>query len=71
MAGIGFFLAALVVLHRVMGEFRGQDILAQFRAVPVHSLALGAGLTAASYFLLTFYDWLGLRHIGRRLPYPR
>lgn len=71
MASIGFFLAALVVLHRLIGEFRGQDIMAQFRAVPAHSLALGAALTAASYFLLTFYDWLGLRHIGHQLPYPR
>jgi len=70
-ASLGFFLAALVVLHRLIGEFRGQDIMAEFRAVPARSLALGAGLTAASYFLLTFYDWLGLKHIGRRLPYSR
>jgi phosphatidylglycerol lysyltransferase len=59
------------VLHRLIGEFHGQDVMAQFRAVPARSLALGAALTAASYFLLTFYDWLGLRHIGRDLPYRR
>jgi phosphatidylglycerol lysyltransferase len=68
---VGFFTAALFVLHRLLGEFRGADILAQLRAVPAPALATAAGLTAASYFLLTFYDWLALRHLGRPLPFSR
>jgi uncharacterized membrane protein YbhN (UPF0104 family) len=69
--GVGLFVAALAVLHRTLGEFRGHQILAELRAVPASALAAAAALTAASYLLLTGYDWLALRHVGRSLPYRR
>lgn len=69
--GVGLFIGALFVLHRLLGEFRGHDILAELHAVPAHALRSAAWLTAGSYLLLTCYDWLALRHVGRPLPYRR
>ena len=56
--GLSLFIAALAVLHRLLGEFRGHQIIAELRAVPAGALWAAAALTAASYLLLTAYDWL-------------
>jgi phosphatidylglycerol lysyltransferase len=69
--GLGLFIAALVVLHRLLGEFRGHEIVAELAAVPGRALGTAGALAAASYLLLTGYDWLALHHVGRRLPYRR
>lgn len=61
------FCAAIVVLVR---EFRGVSlhaVLDRLVAMPPQRIAAAAALTAASYLLLTGYDMLALRYVGRRL----
>lgn len=72
-AGVGLFLflGALWILHREIAQVHFADVLAQFRALPWSALFVAFGFTLASYAALTGYDWLALRHIGRRLPYLR
>ena len=67
--GLVLFFVALWVLHREMAGVHFADVLAGFRALPWSAVFLALGFTCASYAALTGYDWLALRHIGRRLPY--
>jgi uncharacterized membrane protein YbhN (UPF0104 family) len=62
------FCAAIFILA---GEFESvnlSDLLAAFTAMPRRQIVAGLGLTIASYLLLTGYDFLALRYVGRRLP---
>lgn len=70
-AGIALvlFLGALWVLHREMAGVHFADVLARFRALSGRDFGLALVFTLASYVALSGYDWLALRHIGRRLPY--
>ncbi|MCB1740726.1 MAG: bifunctional lysylphosphatidylglycerol flippase/synthetase MprF [Gammaproteobacteria bacterium] len=63
------FTIALLALHRALAGVTLDGVRAGFDAVPLSAVALAAVLTALSYFVLTFYDVLGLRHLGRPLPY--
>jgi phosphatidylglycerol lysyltransferase len=63
------FLGALWVLHRELSGVRFNEVLARFRELPWYAVLLAVGFTAASYAALAGYDWLALRHIGRRLPF--
>lgn len=63
--------AAGAWLHRELAELHLRDILAEFHAIPDGRLWLALGLTAASYWVLGFYDVLGLRYAGRAIGYAR
>ena len=65
---MGLFGLALWVLHRETAGIRFADVVANLRAVPWHAVGVAVVFTAASYAALTGYDWLALRHIGRKLP---
>ncbi len=65
------FAAALWALSRQLREYRLSQIYDAVHALPGTRIALAAALTAASYCLLSLYDWLGLKYAGRRLAYPR
>ena len=67
-AGVGLFGLALWVLHHETAGIRFADVVANLRAVPWHAVGVAVVFTAASYAALTGYDWLALRHIGRKLP---
>jgi phosphatidylglycerol lysyltransferase len=57
------------ILHRELASFHYRDLAAEVRAVrPSHVLA-ALGLTAVNYLVLTLYDVLALRSLGRPLPY--
>ena len=43
------------------------DVVAQIRAMPASALAAALGATAIGYVALIFYDWFGLRFIGKKL----
>lgn len=67
--GLALFLAALWVLHRELAGVHFREIVGHFRQLPWHAVLLALGFTAASYTALSGYDWLALRHLGRRLPW--
>ncbi len=63
--------AALWLLHRELGAYRLAEIRRSLQAVPTSQLLTALGLTGVSYTLLTGYDTLALRYLGRPLPYWR
>lgn len=69
--GLALFGAALFLLDRQLHHHTWSEVQAHLQAIPARSLLLALLLTAASYAGLTLYDGLALRHVGRRLPYPR
>lgn len=71
LAIVAVFVAALVVLHAELARVHLADVTAAFRAIPASAFALAFALTVASYLVLTGYDVLALRYVGRPLPYPR
>lgn len=58
-----------VALDSLTHEIRYSQVRAAFHALEGWQIALSLGFTAASYFALTFYDFLALRTIGRPLPW--
>jgi phosphatidylglycerol lysyltransferase len=61
-----FCIAVAVLVH----EFAGvspRDVVDRLAALQAQQLLGAAGLTVASYLLLTGYDYLALRYVGRRL----
>jgi uncharacterized membrane protein YbhN (UPF0104 family) len=70
-AALLLFAAALVVLHSHAQEYRPSEVRRALRSPQAWQPFAALGLAAASYLLLTLYDVLALRHIGRTLPYRR
>jgi phosphatidylglycerol lysyltransferase len=63
------FAAALFILHSHAQAFRPSEVRRALGSLPAWQLFAAMGLAAASYLLLTLYDVLALRHVGRTLPY--
>ncbi|MEO5509749.1 MAG: bifunctional lysylphosphatidylglycerol flippase/synthetase MprF [Longimicrobiales bacterium] len=68
--GLALFAAALWVLHKQLGTYRYHDIVLAVHQLPAAAVWAALALTAFNYLLLTGYDYLALRFIGRSLPYP-
>lgn len=68
-------LLVVVVAARVLGnilqETNWSEVRASIRRIGTARLLASLGLTAISYFVLTGYDVLALRIIGRQVRYPR
>ncbi len=68
---LGVFALALVALHRLAGEFHLNDVLRTFTEIPGSAFATAVLCAAGSYFALTQYERLAIRHVGVSLPYHR
>lgn len=64
------YFAILMVLKFARGLSFPQ-ILASVRATPPLSIAGGVALVMASFWLLSIYDLLALRHAGQKTPYSK
>lgn len=62
---------AVVALSHILRETSWAQITAAIRRIGWARLVACAALTIASYLVLTCYDVIALRIIGRRVPYPR
>lgn len=62
---------ALWALFHTLQHIEIASVVAAFEGVTAGAMLLAVGCTAASYLVLTGYDVLALRHIGRSLPYAR
>jgi phosphatidylglycerol lysyltransferase len=69
LAGLAILVVALRALNGELDQMSLRDITARFAALPPLSVLAAILCTAASYALLTSYDWLGLRYLGHKLPY--
>jgi uncharacterized membrane protein YbhN (UPF0104 family) len=69
--GIVFFAIAATTLYHELRHERLQAILENIEQMPAHKMALAFLLTFLSYLVMTGYDVLALRYVGRRLSYAR
>jgi uncharacterized membrane protein YbhN (UPF0104 family) len=58
-------------LFEILKEVKVADIQAAFQRITARQILLSIGLTALSFFILSFYDVLGLSAIGKPQPYWR
>ena len=65
------FAGVAFALHRELAQFRLSNILAHLRAIPASAIGAATLCTAASYWLLGFYDVLALRYLGKPMAYGR
>jgi glycosyltransferase 2 family protein len=63
------FCAAVVVFFREFAGISPSEVLAGLAALPKSQLFAAVGLTAASYMVLTGYDFLALHYVRRRLRF--
>ena len=70
LAGIAVFAIAIVALGKELPSISLKEIISQFVAIPAASFFIAGGLTLAAYFLLTCYDWSGLRYLHAQLTCP-
>jgi uncharacterized membrane protein YbhN (UPF0104 family) len=74
---IGPLMAAIVlsfvaiIAYRILGEYRWADIVEAVAAMAPPRIALAAIFAAASYFCLSWFDWIALRCVGKPLAYRR
>jgi uncharacterized membrane protein YbhN (UPF0104 family) len=68
-ATVAIFCAAIVVLYHEFASVSPHDAFASLAALPAHQILAAVGLTAASYLLLTGYDFLALLYVRRKLRY--
>ena len=68
-AAVAVALLGFAALHRLLGEVHLRDVRAAIAGVPRWRLVAAAALTAISYALLTNYDRVGLRALGKRVPW--
>ena len=66
--GVALFGLGLYALYHLLRPVDPADVMTQIRAVPLRTLIAALAATAAGYGALVFYDWFGLRFIGKSLP---
>lgn len=69
--GFVLFLASLWVLHHALAGYRYHDLADSMRAVPRVRLLGALLLTVLNYLVLTGYDALAFRYVGRTLNYGK
>lgn len=65
--GAALFLLGLYALYHLLRPVNLADVALQIKAMPAGALAAALGATAIGYVALIFYDWFGLRFIGKTL----
>lgn len=70
-SSFALFLLAVWFLHRELTEIRVASIFEQLRASSGARVAAASLLAAAGYLVLTGYDALAMRYIGKKVPFSR
>ena len=68
---VALFAGALWIVHSELARLHLHDVLREAHQVRATAVLAALLLTAVSYWLLGFYDVLGLQYIRRRIPYAR
>lgn len=69
--GLALFGVAIAVLHHALQLYHFRDILRHLHRIPLSQKGLAALLTILSYLVMTGYDRLGVRYLGRSLPWQQ
>jgi len=67
--GTVLFAGAVWVLHRELAHVSAREVMHEVSNRTASSVLAAAALTLLSYLAISGYDMLGLRYIGRPLPY--
>jgi phosphatidylglycerol lysyltransferase len=68
---VALFGLALLVLRRVLAEYRYPDVLGAMKAVGLRPVATSLAVSLLGYTALIGYEYLSLRLVGRLLPLRR
>jgi len=68
---VACFSFALWLVARELRHYDLPQVLAAARSIPTGTIVAALACTAASYYVLTLYDLLALRHVGRDIGYVR
>ncbi len=66
--GIAICVAGVAMIIHLLREYSVRDVLGYLRSIPLHLSLSALGLTFFSYLVLTAYDLLAFRFLGRELP---
>ena len=64
-------LVALYVLHHELKHLNYHQIVAAVRSLPMGRVALAVLLTVLNYLILSGYEFLACRYIGKKQPFGR
>lgn len=62
---------ALWFLHHELSSLRPGSVIQEIRSIPFPVMLAAIGFAVCSYLILTGYDAVGMRYIGRKLPYRK
>lgn len=65
------FTLALSTLFKMLRHYSYHDVVRHIESLPSSQVIYAIALSFASYFVLTGYDYLGLRYISARIAYRR
>jgi uncharacterized membrane protein YbhN (UPF0104 family) len=71
LVAVVIIIAAVVLLVHALSRYNPDEILAAIGRISPYRLMLGGLCAAGSYVCLTWFDWLGLRYLGKPLPYRK
>jgi phosphatidylglycerol lysyltransferase len=71
LAALCVFGAVVYVLQRQLAQLHVKSVIAHLHAIPSGHILAALGFTALSYLLLSAYDLLALRYLGKKIPYGR
>lgn len=69
--GLALFAGAIWLLQRELRAYNFHDVFDALREIPNLRLLLALALTTTNFLALSGIDWLAVRFVGRRLPYPK
>jgi phosphatidylglycerol lysyltransferase len=69
--GATLLIAALLVLHNELRHAALGEVQTYLASIPLSATVIALALTVASYLVLTVYDVLAFRYLGRVLPYRK
>ena len=67
---LALLAGAVALLHRELSAYRYEDVRRAIRALRGRQIEIALALTVVSYVILTAYDALALRYLGRPLAVP-
>jgi phosphatidylglycerol lysyltransferase len=71
LAALLVFGGVVAVLHHELKQLHIRSVFEHLHAIPRSQIIAALGFTAASYVLLSSYDWLALRYRKRTIAYGR
>src|SRR5699024_7299476 len=68
---LAFFVLALGLLHRELGQYSVSSILGYISEISTSQIIFSVMLSVLSYVILTMYDTMSAGHIGKKLNYSK